>query len=122
MVTIGIGAAICECSDWLQVEAGRNVSVVIGALVYDGHKTDVPMLIIVLIGGIAIFVLIIVVFICLMYRYKSRQKDRRLRHMMDVMEARVAKECKEGTLSWQHRLRLECLNVALSETCYNVAS
>ena len=52
--------------------------------------------------GIAAFVVLLVAFIvgvCVMYKRKSKEKDRVYRDMqnkMDLLEAKVAKECKEG--------------------------
>lgn len=75
------------------------MSVVIGALVYDGHEPPISMqLIFIILGCVMAVVGIIVVAIIFTYRHKSRQKDLNLRRQMDNMEARMAKECKEGTL------------------------
>lgn len=79
------------------MEAGRNVSIVIGKLEYNGNKTTLTVQIIVIVIVIVVVLVLFVAFaIIFAYRYKSKQKDRKLRHMLDIMEARVAKECKEG--------------------------
>jgi len=50
-------------------------------------------------GATVVVVLIIIISVCVAYRRKSRERDDVLKHMknqMDVLEARVAKECKEA--------------------------
>jgi hypothetical protein len=79
------------------VEAGRNVSVVIGELVYDGPPISMQLIFIIL-GCVMAVVGIIVVTIVFTYRHKSRQRDLSLNRQMDNKEASMAKECKEGTL------------------------
>jgi plexin A len=47
-------------------------------------------------GGVLLLVLVIV---CILYRVKSRRSDdmmKKMRIQMDLLEARVANECKEG--------------------------
>ena len=45
--------------------------------------------------------LVILVIVCVLYRVKSRRSDdmmKKMRIQMDMLEARVANECKEGLL------------------------
>ena len=59
-------------------------------------------LLIYLAGGVGGAILAVVCIIVVVFMRKSRQSARavkRMRNQMDVLEARVAKECKEG---WQH--------------------
>lgn len=60
---------------------------------------DFPFILIFVAAGVLI-IIILIVFI--LYRKKSRENDRVMKHMqnqMDTLEAKVAKECKEGMFS-----------------------
>ena len=53
-------------------------------------------------GGGVLIILIIIIFIA--YRQKSQEGVRVMKHMqnqMDILEAMVAKECKEGMDIWR---------------------
>lgn len=88
------------CAVCGQVHIGNDTSYFIGDLKYEGPQSfllTLPFLIGIA-GGAAVLVTIIVI-ICVAYRRKSRESDRvmkRMKNSMDVLEARVAKECKEG--------------------------
>ena len=46
------------------------------------------------------FLVVVIIVIFIAYRLKSRESDRvmkRMQNQMDTLEAKVAKECKEGT-------------------------
>lgn len=61
--------------------------------------TALPLPVIIGISVVALGLIFIIVVVCVMYRRKSRQSDQAAKEMqnrMDIMEARVAKECKEG--------------------------
>lgn len=88
-----------------QVKVGNNLSYTIGYLKY-ASTTDVGTLSKQLIIGLSVgaVVLILILVVCLIvYRQKSNQNSRVLRSMqeqMDVLELRVAAECKEGE-AWE---------------------
>ena len=69
-------------------------------------------------------VIIIIIFIA--YRLKSRESDRvmkRMQNQMDTLEAKVAKECKEGTCYQAMEfivLSLVCLCIMCSGLIQNV--
>jgi len=64
------------------------------------HSTSLnASLLIYLAGGVGGAILAIVFIVVVVFMRKSRQSARavkRMRNQMDVLEARVAKECKEG--------------------------
>ena len=87
-----------------------NTSVEVGSLQFDGEAihditsalTSLPFPVIAVIVGIAVCMIGIIIVVCVMYRRKARESDRVQKDMqnrMDTLEARVAKECKEGTSS-----------------------
>ena len=89
----------------LQIFVGdQPVGYSVGHLEYVGSsaaKSEVLGLptIIAIVAAIAGFLLTIVVLVCVAYTVKSRKSARamrRMRNQMDVLESRVAKECKEG--------------------------
>ena len=80
-----------------QVNIG-NLSYALGVLKYEEPEVLSFHAIIAIAagGGILVFILIIV---CILYRVKSRRSDdmmKKLRIQMDMLESRVANECKEG--------------------------
>jgi hypothetical protein len=85
--------------------ANKKLQFPIGQLEYVGSLSagQVEMLGVPFIIGIAAaaagFLITVIVIICVAYTMKSRESVRvmrRMRNQMDVLEARVAKECKEG--------------------------
>jgi len=51
--------------------------------------------------GIGIFVLLVIVCVLVAYKRKSHESNqvmKRMQSQMDVLEIRVAKECKEGMM------------------------
>ena len=51
--------------------------------------------------GISLFVVLVIVCILVAYKRKSHESSqvmKRMQSQMDVLEIRVAKECKEGTM------------------------
>ena len=75
-----------------------NLTFYIGELKYEGPLgMSMPLLIGIAAGGGIL--LLIIVTIIILYRNKSRENDQRMKHMqnqMDILESKVAKECKEG--------------------------
>lgn len=79
-----------------------NLSFPIGELRYESALSALsfPAIIGIAAGGGVLIVLIVIIFIA--YRQKSQESDRVMKHMqnqMDILEAKVAKECKEGLYS-----------------------
>ena len=121
-VTVKVGAAECKVTSLSQsylictppapdeegvgtnpkviVHVGANFNYTVGKLKYESSSMEIlslPTIIGIGAGG-GILILIIIV-VCIAYRQKSRESDRvmkRMQNQMDVLEARVAKECKEG--------------------------
>lgn len=86
----------------LQVEVGDKLKFMIGRLSYDipvGPESAVPVPAIIGVS-VGVGVLVVIVFVILIaYRRKSTESSRVLKTMqeqMDVLELRVASECKEG--------------------------
>lgn len=86
-----------------------NLTFPVGDLVYETRVgiLTLPVIVGLSAGGGLLVIIIIAIFIA--YHKKSRESDRvmkRMTNQMDVLEARVAKECKEGgfgdffTLIW----------------------
>jgi len=51
--------------------------------------------------GIGVFVIFVIVCVLVMYKRKSHESSqvmKRMQSQMDVLEIRVAKECKEGMM------------------------
>ncbi len=78
--------------------AGSNLTFSIGTLKYEDQLGfSLPMIIGISVGGGLLLLIIIIIFIA--YRMKSRESDlvmKRMQNQMDALEAKVAKECKEG--------------------------
>lgn len=93
---------------FLQVNVGDNLVYEIGFLEY-ASTTNVGTLSKQLIIGLSVgaVVLILILVVCLIvYRQKSNQNSRVLKSMqeqMDVLELRVAAECKEGEAAFEIR-------------------
>jgi hypothetical protein len=85
---------------YFQLNTMQNVSFVIGELKYDGSSIfTFSLTVIAALAGGALLVLFIIVTALVAYKRKSRENDRvmkRMQNQMDVLEIRVAKECKEG--------------------------
>lgn len=83
-----------------QLRSMQNVSFVIGELKYEVSSAFTFSLTVILaLAGGGAFVLIIIIGALVAYKRKSRESDRvmkRMQNQMDVLEIRVAKECKEG--------------------------
>lgn len=82
---------------FFQVTVG-NLTFLVGHLLYEEPEVLSQEVIIAIAvgGGLLLFVLIAV---CIVYRIKSRRNDDKMKKMriqMDMLEARVANECKEG--------------------------
>ena len=85
-----------------QVYVGNNLTFFVGELKYEGVTTiftifTQPVIIGIAVGGLLLVVIIITIFVA--YCRKSRESDRVMKSMqnqMDMLEAKVAKECKEG--------------------------
>ena len=86
---------------------GPNLTFEIGNLHFERPGDPFPLPLPVLVAAIAAgggILIIIIVIVCIAYRQKSRENERvmkRMQNQMDVLEARVAKECKEGKSSVQ---------------------
>lgn len=68
-----------------------------------GDSSTNMTLIYIIVGVGAGLLLIFIVFICFFHRRKKRQqkqKERSYELQMDSLEAKVAKECREGKISW----------------------
>ena len=71
-----------------------------GTLKYEGTKVFPVKMVITGAVAMAAVLLGIIAVICVAYKRKSRESERvrkRMANQMDILEARVAKECKEGT-------------------------
>jgi len=84
-----------------QLATARNISYVIGELMYE--TTSGPFkfsfTVIAALCGIGLFVALVIVCVLVAYRRKSHESSqvmKRMQSQMDVLEIRVAKECKEG--------------------------
>lgn len=85
-----------------QVEVGDILKFPIGKLSYElpsSHDSALskPVIIGVIVGGCILVIIVIIILIA--YRQKSTESSRVLKNMqeqMDVLELRVASECKEG--------------------------
>ena len=85
----------------IQVHIGSNHSEYIGELQVEGPMKDTTLSLpfIIGIGAGAGILLSIILVIFIAYRRKSQESDRvlkRMQNQMDILEAKVAKECKEG--------------------------
>jgi len=74
---------------------------VIGELMYEGARRPFSssFTIIAVLCGISIFVILVIICVLVAYKRKSRESSqvmKRMQSQMDVLEIRVAKECKEG--------------------------
>jgi len=75
---------------------------VIGELTYEASAVPFKFsfTVIAALCGIGLFVLLVIVCVLVAYKRKSRESNqvmKRMQSQMDVLEIRVAKECKEGT-------------------------
>ena len=80
---------------------GRNISYVIGELMYEGSSAPFRFSSTVVAALCGIFVVVMLVVICVFVAYKRKTREsnqvmKRMQSQMDVLEIRVAKECKEG--------------------------
>ncbi len=76
-----------------------NLTFAIGKLKYETGVTFLSLHTIIGISAGGIMFLLIIFTFFILYRNKSRESDRVMKHMqnqMDILEAKVAKECKEG--------------------------
>jgi plexin A len=86
----------------LQVMVGSNLVYKIGKLSYaspSGIDGSISKPFIVVISIVAFVVTLICIFFLILYRRKSTESNRVLKNMqeqMDILELRVAAECKEG--------------------------
>ena len=82
-----------------QVTVG-NLTFAVGQLRYEEPEVlSFPAIIAIAVSGSILLVILIIV--CVLYRVKSRRSDdmmKKMRIQMDMLEARVANECKEGVL------------------------
>jgi len=82
------------------VHIGRNTTFNIGSIRIDGSSNFLlSWKFLTGVGVLAVVVLSIIIAVCIAYRRKSRERDdvlKRMKNQMDVLEARVAKECKEA--------------------------
>ena len=81
------------------VYIGENLEFYIGQLQVETHDTILTFPIIIGIAAGAGLLILVIVIIVTMYMRKSQESDRavkRMQNQMDVLEIRVAKECKEG--------------------------
>lgn len=87
----------------LQVTIGNSKQeYLIGYLQYETESGKLPLWGIIAIAVAAGVLLLIVFIILIAYRHQSSKSERVLKNMqeqMDVLELRVAAECKEGELS-----------------------
>ena len=78
-----------------------NLSFPVGQLHYEEQEVlSFPAIIAIAVSGSIL--LVILVIVCVLYRVKSRRSDDMMKNMriqMDMLEARVANECKEGLLA-----------------------
>ena len=83
----------------VHISVGNNLTFYIGQLQVETQDSILTLPIIIVIAAGAGVLLIIIVIIVMMYLRKSQESDRavkRMQNQMDVLEIRVAKECKEG--------------------------
>ncbi len=85
------------------VKVGKNLSYVIGRLRYDHlSAAEFPQKLMYMMIAGACCLIIIFIIILILYRRKSTESNRVLKNMqeqMDVLELRVAAECKEGKIT-----------------------
>lgn len=92
-------------NDFLQVIVGGELSYVIGKLSYASPAEFTgPLTKPIILGVLIIVVLLLVIFVVFLvaYRRKSTESNRVLKNMqeqMDILELRVAAECKEGNVN-----------------------
>jgi plexin A len=82
----------------LQVHVG-NLTFAIGRINYEEPAGTLPLPIIIGVSVAIGIAFIIIIVIVMAYLRKSQESDRVMKRMqtqMDVLESRVAKECKEG--------------------------
>jgi plexin A len=81
----------------MQVTVG-NLTFEVGVLKYEEAEVlSFAAIIAISVGGGVL--LLVLVIVCILYRVKSRRSDdmmKKMRIQMDLLEARVANECKEG--------------------------
>ena len=84
-----------------------NLTFPIGTLQYESMVASLPMFsfpfILIFVAAGLLIIIILIVYI--KYRQKSRENDRVMKDMqnqMDTLEAKVAKECKEGEWTLWH--------------------
>lgn len=84
-----------------QIIIGQNLTYVLGVLKYEEPQTQLGLEFFVGISVAAGLLIIIIIVVCIAYRRKSKENDRVMKQMqnqMDTLEAKVAKECKEGII------------------------
>ena len=84
-----------------KLKTSQNISYVIGELMYEGatRPFKFSFTIIAALCGIGLFVILVIICVLIAYKRKSRESSqvmKRMQSQMDVLEIRVAKECKEG--------------------------
>jgi len=84
-----------------QLKTSENMSYVIGELMYEGASGPFrfSLTVIAALCGISVFVVFVIICVLVAYKRKSRESSqvmKRMQSQMDVLEIRVAKECKEG--------------------------
>lgn len=82
---------------------GQNMSYVIGELMYEGASQPFKfgLTAILALCGIGLVVILVIISVLIAYNRKSRESSqvmKRMQSQMDVLEVRVAKECKEGMM------------------------
>lgn len=87
----------------LQLQIGPNNTIYIGDLQVEDPVKPFSFTMIIGIGaGLGGLALLVVLLFIIAYRRKSQESDRvlkRMQNQMDVLESKVAKECKEGLYS-----------------------
>lgn len=92
-----------------QLLTSPNISYVIGKLMYTSSSAPFKFsfTVIAALCGISVFVLLVIVCVFVAYKRKSHESNqvmKRMQSQMDVLEIRVAKECKEGTVYKQMQI------------------
>ena len=92
----------------------------IGELIYEGatQPFKFSFTIIAALCGIGLFVVLVIICVLIAYKRKSRESSqvmKRMQSQMDVLEIRVAKECKEGMVL--HFLT-NCTESAIGMCCH----
>ncbi len=87
---------------------GKSRSFEIGMLKYETPSTvlTLPFIVGIAIGAAVLVIFIVVIIVA--YRKKSLESDKavkRMQNQMDVLEAKVAKECKEGKGRWPYGVK-----------------